>query len=103
MYRLQRISFGVVRQINVTIDRTEIERDHVRALSRELDTQINYHAREIRISASSYASSITDNLSGATLCSFQIVGEPIFDDDIDDTDSLNVSALRAHFKTGEKQ
>lgn len=95
MYRLERHALGLARRITITDDRHDIERDHVRAISRELDSLINQHRREIHLIASNFYSSISDNLSGEPLVTFQIIGEPIFEGDLDDTDTLDVSALRS--------
>lgn len=107
MYRLERLAQGTARRINITDDLSEIERHHMDALSREIDSQINKHRREINVIASSFVSRVTCNISGERIVSFQIVGEPIFQDSsnsfLDDTDSLDVSALRRKLATGEKR
>lgn len=90
IYRLRRDD------VEIAIERSldAITRRYVRALAREIDDQINRQRREVIVTASRFVCVVRDNISHRALSSFQIIGEPIFEGDLDDTDSLDVSALR---------
>lgn len=93
-YRLERFS-KQRKKTTVSVDcLAVVTAKHVRSLCREIDDQINFHQREVIVTASRFCSVVRCKTSHARLASFQIVGAPIFDGDIDDTDSLDVSALR---------
>lgn len=97
LYRLDRVSPYETR-IAAENNFRDISRSHVSTLLREIDTQIYKHERDVIITASRFVSIVRDATSHCIVASFQIVGRPIFEHDLDDTDSLDVTALRAQLK-----
>jgi hypothetical protein len=93
-YRLARVGEKVFDIIeDDSLDR--VTRKHIDSLAREIDRLVNRDRRDLIVFVERCASEIRCKVSHLKITSFEVIGEPIFDGDIDDTDSLDVTALRA--------
>jgi hypothetical protein len=93
-YELNRVVLDNKTRVATELTRQEINRRHLAAVFREVDALVYRDLRIVRVTFTEFCSEIVDDLSGRRLVSFLVSSGPVYDIDNDDTDSLDVTALR---------
>lgn len=93
-YVLNRVADDKKTRVARELTRQEINRRHLSAVFREVDALVYRDLRRVRLTFTEFCSEIVDDLSGRRIVSFLVSSGPVYDLDTDDTDSLDVTALR---------